>query len=232
MAKTAKHGGAPAETAVAKPSGDGRSYPAAAVVPGDQSVNGGLAVGGALSVTGTVTAFGYLAVGANAGVVGTLTVGNGVVVTAGLGALVTSILASDTAPKNANTTLADSGLAVALEAGGVYDVNGVVIYSASTTADLKLGWSGLTTPTFHWTAGALTSGAAAASASINLGNDEATDSQVCGGVGAGTKVVACPRGILTVGAAGTLKLQYAQGTSDASDALIYAGSVLTFRRIA
>lgn len=164
-------------------------------------------------------------------VLGGLTVSGGLAASDGIGALITSTLAADTTPKNASTVFADTGLAVALEAGGIYDVNGFLIYSAATASDLKLGWTGLTSPTFHWTAGGLTSGAAAASASINLGYDAYTDSQIVGGVGAGTKVVACPRGTLTVGVAGTLKLQYAQGTSDASDALLYAGSNLVFRRI-
>lgn len=162
---------------------------------------------------------------------GGLTVSGGLNVSSGAGSVVTSTLVADTAPKNASTVLADTGLVVALEAGGVYDIGGLLIYSAATAGDLKLGWTGLTTPTFHWTAGGLTSGAAAAAASINLGYNAYTDTQIVGGVGVGTKVVACPRGTLTVGAAGTLKLQYAQGASDASDSLLYAGSALVFRRI-
>jgi len=163
---------------------------------------------------------------------GGITVASGITISSGIGRLVFTTLASDTTPKNANTTLADTGLAAALELNGVYMVDGVLIYSASTTGDLKLGWTGLTSPTFHWTAGGLTSGAAAASASINLGYDAYTDTQIVGGVGVGTKLIARPSGVLTVGAAGTLKLQFAQGTSDATDTLLYAGSSLTFRRVA
>lgn len=167
---------------------------------------------------------------------GGVTIAGGVTVSAGIGRLIDVAMTADQTINN-STTLVDAGtgqtvLQAALEASGVYNVSGLIIYSSSTTADLKLGWIGLTTPTVHWTGGGLTSGAAAASASINLGYDQYTDSQIVGGIGVGTKLIAMVTGRVIVGAAGTLKLQVAQGALDATNTVVYTGSALTFRRVA
>lgn len=211
----------------------------AAKVPATRSVSAGtgLTGGGALTADRTLTVDQtVIAPLAAPSFTGGVTAAGGLTVSSGVGRVIDVATTADQTINN-STTLVDAGngatvLQAALEAAGVYEVSGLIVYSSSTTADLKLGWTGLTTPTLHWTGGGLTSGAAAASASINLGYDAYTDSQIVGGIGVGTKLVAMLKGRVIVAGAGTLKLQVAQGALDATNTVIYAGSSLTFRRVA
>ena len=141
--------------------------------------------------------------------------------------------AADTVRTNTATLANDPDLTVPVVAGGVYEVESLLVYDASTTGDFKIGWAYPVGSTFIWTLGGATSGTTAlASASADWRAFGETGTPGLGGGGVGTLGAARPTGTFTAGANGALTLQWAQATAKPPCLTLRAGSRLRVRRIA
>jgi hypothetical protein len=135
--------------------------------------------------------------------------------------------ASANITKNASTTLSNvSGMFHFITGGATYTIDGFFEYSASTTADAK--WFLATPPgcTGRVTVGVLDATTAAIGSSF-----------AAAASGVGTRLVAPIRGWITVpnvttdpGGLLVMQVQFAQNTSDATDAVMYQGSWLRLSR--
>lgn len=126
----------------------------------------------------------------------------------------------------------DLGLAVG--ANQTWIVSGVVYYDAATTADLKLGWTYPASSAGKWNgSGAATNATTATQASANFSQRDYGQNATFGGAGVGTLMFVRIAAIIrTAGTAGTLQLQAAQGTSDATTVSVFTDSFLEGRRVA
>lgn len=142
--------------------------------------------------------------------------------------------ALDTTRNNTATLAADPALTVPVVAGAIYEVRGMVTYSASTAADLQIGWNYPSGSTMEWTPDGLSIGTTGLTGQMNRTRLAINGVGQVGGAGptAGSRAIATPRGLLTAGADGNLTLTWAQAVAEASDATVYAGSYLTVQRIA
>lgn len=168
--------------------------------------------------------------------------------TAGAGAVFTSVGATPaqtqwaarktaaTTVNNVATRAIDPDLQVTLPGGtAAYRITAHLVYEATTTADLSIGWTGPSGATMsNWS-----TGGAAVNASSNISGvviiTYATIATpgVLGGAGAGSIVAARPMGVLEVGATGgTFGLTWAQNTAEVSDTKIHPGSYLVVEKIA
>jgi hypothetical protein len=141
--------------------------------------------------------------------------------------------AADTILNNTATLTADPELSIGLTAGGVYQVEAFLIYTASTTADLNLGWTYPAGSTMDWTSNALISTITGNTGGLHRGRAAINGALPAGGAGAtaGSKLIATPSGILTAGATGNLVLTWAQLVADATDATLYANSTLKLTKL-
>lgn len=141
--------------------------------------------------------------------------------------------AVDTTVNNSITLTADPELTIPLVAGGVYQVEGFLIYSASTVADLSLGWTYPASSTMDWTSNALISSITGNTGSLYRGRLAINGVGWAGGAGAGagSKLVALPSGILTAATSGNLTLTWAQIALDPTDAVVYANSMLKLTKL-
>lgn len=128
----------------------------------------------------------------------------------------------------------DSNLSLFTFANGKYILEGEIVYSSATAADIRMAFSGPAGATLLWTIDGLDVGAAGTAGSIQRSATAIADAgvQVAGGAGAGTNVTAKIEGLLTMGStAGSIVFRWAQGTSDASNTVVRAGSWINVRRI-
>lgn len=141
--------------------------------------------------------------------------------------------AADTTVNNTVTLAADPELSLPVVAGGVYQMEAFLIYSASTIADLSLGWTYPAASTMDWASNALISTITGNTGSLYRGRLAINGVGWAGGsgVGAGSKLVALPSGILTAAASGNLTLTWAQIALDPTDAVVYANSMLKLTRL-
>lgn len=126
-----------------------------------------------------------------------------------------------TADETVNTSATlqdDDDLADFLISAGVYyGWEALIVYDSGTTPDIKLAFTASQTPqVFYWSFATTVSTATTASGTAAM----------AAGQGLATYVALHIRGSMLAHAttAGTLKLQWAQNTSDASDTTIYKGS--------
>jgi hypothetical protein len=113
-------------------------------------------------------------------------------------------------------------------AGATYRFECRLSYASSTTADLKLQWSVPAGAGMAYQA----MGLSTALAYQNLSSVAATNVITFGGNGTGTALCAWLNGIVTVGGTtGTMKLQWAQNTSDATNTRMLAASYGTLWRL-
>ena len=120
---------------------------------------------------------------------------------------------------SSNTTLQnDDALLWAVAANATYALDLRLLYNSGATGDLKVQFTAPASATMSWggiwanTSGALT----------NPSNNNLASVQSMGGGGDFSATI---HGTLTtVGTAGTLQLQWAQNTSDATNTTVYAGS--------
>lgn len=140
--------------------------------------------------------------------------------------------ASDTVVNNSTAHVAATGLTFMVEANATYKVEGTVIYGASQAGDLSLSWAAPAGAAMDWTVNALSTGSTSTGGSIVRAHKLIGESAPLGGVAVGTKIIATPGGLLTVGATGgAVTLKFAQATADATDATIYTGSHLIVSRV-
>jgi hypothetical protein len=130
----------------------------------------------------------------------------------------------DETVNNSATLQNDDELFVAVEASLTYDFEAEIFYNSGTTPDFKFGWTfpaGLT----------MTYSVYAAGGAVFLGYSEIqTSVPVIDGQGAA--VAALLKGtVIVFSTAGTLQLQWAQNTANASNTVVAAGSYIRLRRI-
>ena len=140
---------------------------------------------------------------------------------------------ADTTVNNVAVIAPDPELSIPVVSGGVYHVEGFLIYSSATAADLSIGWTYPTASTMDWSINALISTATGSSGSINRARQSITGTLPAGGTaaGAGSKLIAMPAGIFTAAASGNLVLNWSQVVADVSDTVIYANSTLKLTKL-
>jgi hypothetical protein len=131
---------------------------------------------------------------------------------------------------SSTTLVNDNTLFVSVVASSAYLVELVLNYDADTAGDLKIGWTApagavmtnVTQSSLTGTAATFTDDQMIAAVSV----------PVSGGLGAGNNAGFLYKGFLNVSStAGTLQLQFAQGTSSAVATRLFAGSYLLAQRV-
>ena len=138
--------------------------------------------------------------------------------------------------RSATTTLAsDPDITLSVTANARYIVQGLLLFAADPTADLKIGWTAPTNANFQWSMiGQSTAATAGSGSVITDGQDLTSTSFGLGGVTSNAKTMTAQlRGYLTVGStAGTFALQWAQSTSSATATQLLAGTSVVLTRVA
>lgn len=151
--------------------------------------------------------------------------------TRGFGAFVRKT--ADETVNNSDVLQDDDELTLPVAANATYVVDCWVVYDSNTTPDIKFAFTGPASATMEWTTNALGSSAAGGTGSTTTTRATIAGNLPCGGVGAGTRVVATIRGLLmTAGTAGSLTLQWAQNTADATETKVRANSWMRLVRVA
>jgi hypothetical protein len=135
--------------------------------------------------------------------------------------------------RSSNTSLADdSVLVLTVQPNTDYWLEAFVIYDAATAGNIKLGWTAPSGSTLEWTSNGLYDGASSTADNLWRRRLNLAASEICGGLGSGTNVVAMPEGLLRVGSTGgPFRLQWAQGSSSATATRVRAGSMLMLSRM-
>jgi hypothetical protein len=144
------------------------------------------------------------------------------------------IKGSDESVASSTTLQNDNELFLSVAAGTSYWVQGLIIYSAATAADLKISFSGPSGSTFSYVSDAIGSTATAGVSTVSRSLQSLGSTPSPGGIGAGLASAAAflPKGVLQVGAnSGNLQLQWAQLASSATATIVHARSVLIIRRL-
>lgn len=130
---------------------------------------------------------------------------------------------SDETVNNSATLQNDDHLFLSVAASTTYELDGVLHYNSGTTPDFKFGWTVPTGLTMKYTVQAV-------SGSFNgFSQDQTTIPAIDG---QGVDVAAVLTGIVIVSTtAGTLTLQWAQNTANASNTIVRAGSYLRLRKV-
>jgi len=169
-----------------------------------------------------------MVVGANLTVAGTLQVAGGVVA-ANLFARKTA----DQSVTSSTSLVADTELTLSLAANSTYTFEGFMIYDGDVTGDFQMAWTIPAGATIHWMPGGPPSSQASSFTGQVKMNDAGTGSDIVGAIGAGTKGIARPSGMVrTSASAGSITLRWAQGTSSATATTLYADSFVRATKVA
>jgi hypothetical protein len=140
---------------------------------------------------------------------------------------------TDKTVTNSNTLSSDNQLVAPVSANATYAIDSYLIYTATTTADVRLALAGPTGATAQMSPHALAFGAGGIFGDIETGVSAIGSLMVAGAAGTGTKTTARMVGTLVTGeAAGNATVQFAQNTAEANNAVLYTGSWLKVERIA
>jgi hypothetical protein len=133
----------------------------------------------------------------------------------------------------ANATLAnDTHLALAVSASSTYIVDLFLIIDGSLAGDFKMGFTGPAGATMDWVIAAQGTGATGTNGNQSFAYQTLATTDNAGTIGAAAKLVICPTGTLvTSTTAGTLQLQWAQNTTDATVTTLFTGSWLRLERV-
>ncbi|MEV6569919.1 hypothetical protein [Streptomyces sp. NPDC051577] len=142
-------------------------------------------------------------------------------------------------PRTSTTTNSnDAHLLVAVAANATYLFSGMLLYSARTDTDVKIGWTGPSGATMDWIAHAQsidgTGGVAAAGVVVDKQSIGALSFPL-GGYGAEntTIMTATLSGrLVTSATAGNLQLNWAQRVTNATSSIMRAGSWILLTRVA
>lgn len=125
-----------------------------------------------------------------------------------------------------STTMQDVGeLVVAMPTAGTFAFDGFIIYSSSTTADIKISFTFPAGATVQWSGlGVVTGGTLSGDGMFNI--ISASDSPIAlGGNGVGALMSVRIEGVyIAGGTAGNLQFRAAQNTSDATNTVVHANS--------
>jgi len=149
-------------------------------------------------------------------------------------AALTVVKSANESINNSSSMQNDDHLVLAVAANTTYLLDAYLRYEATTTGDIKAGFSVPTGAAVDWNALCLP-GTHSSGTSGSLSVLARTDAQTAtlGGAGAGTLLVARITGTVTVGGtAGSLQFRWAQQTADVSDSIVYAGSWLRLTPVA
>lgn len=132
-----------------------------------------------------------------------------------------------------NNTLADvTGMSVSLEASATYIFDGYMAWNAaSTTPDFKMAFTVPSGATGHWSLFTLATGSTVPG---NLDAQHATSltTALTGATDATLGVAARPAGFVVTTNAGTIQVQAAQNTTNATTLTVRTGSWVRFQRVA
>jgi len=133
-----------------------------------------------------------------------------------------------------NTIQNDDQLFVSVAANSQYKVEMFLIYQATATPLIKIGWTAPAGATFNWVANGLASSVTASSSGVILRAGQVlADNPVLGTFGSiGVSNIALPSGWLTTTTAGTLQFQWAQSVTNATGSVVKAGSKIWLRKVA
>lgn len=141
---------------------------------------------------------------------------------------------SDTTRATTTTNSADPHLSVSVDIG-TYDLRALLLYSADSSADIRMGWTGPASTTMDWICHALPNSGSGTSGSVILDRQSiASQNFQMGGAAAGTTAVltGTVTGRVRIVNAGTFAYNWSQGTSNATGSILRAGSCFTLRRVA
>lgn len=160
---------------------------------------------------------------------GTLFLGPGTSVDLG------SVFRRKTADQTVNntTTLADDNtLTFPVVAGEVWEIEGLLFVDSATAADITVRLATPSGQSGYWRAlGSSASNTSATAAALVPSGVAFNGNATIGGLGAGVISTVKLEGLLVVGDAGSCVLRWAQGTADATDTIVKAGSYLRARRV-
>lgn len=140
---------------------------------------------------------------------------------------------------NSATLVSASGLSFALAASTTYAIDGWLRYTSNPTADVKFGWALPSGGAGWWSLlGPVTTTAPIGGAErqnyTDFGAVALTTALTCAGDDTSTGVTdicAVPRGYITTTTAGTLQLQFAQSTANATNTILGVGSWLRVSKL-
>jgi hypothetical protein len=147
----------------------------------------------------------------------------------------TLLRTTDASPvNNSSSPITSTVLSAALPANTTWRFAAELYYDATTTSDAKFGWAVPSGATGKWLADGLILGTTGTSGQITRASADIGSLIGTGADGEGNTVVAKLSGVITVTAAGTFALKYAQSTAsnDPVGLVMRAGSTLTLTRIA
>jgi len=133
-----------------------------------------------------------------------------------------------------STTVATaiSELGIPVVAGETWLVEGEIFYAGSTAGDLKLSWTVPANTAQRWSARALADAATGVISSSSFIQTNTTDSEQAAGAITGIDTATSVKAYFKMTASGSLTLEAAQNTSDATATTVYAGSYLRFSKAA
>jgi hypothetical protein len=180
------------------------------------------------SAAATIKTDQSLTVGANLTVTGSLQVAGGTIATSLFARKTT-----DQAVTSSTSLVTDAELTVALAANSVYSFEGFLLYDGDVAGDFQLAWAVPSGSTIHWMPGGPPSSQTTSFTGQVKMNDVGTGADVIGTIGAGTKGIARPNGMVRTGVtAGSLTLRWAQGTSSATATTLSADSFIRATKVA
>ena len=135
-----------------------------------------------------------------------------------------AVKAADQTKTNDATPAADTDLTLPVTANTVYAVDVVILGSAATTPDLKIGWSGPSGAQFLWSED---HGAASNNASV-IGQTLI----IAGNAGETTRHFYVNGTLTVAGTAGSFAVTWAQDTLDAGNATLKAGTWIRLTKLA
>lgn len=145
---------------------------------------------------------------------------------------------ADQSVTNSTTNVNDTHLLSSVAANAVYIVTGMLLYSARSDTDIKIGWTGPSAATFDWISHAQSPGGTGGVASLGVVVDRqsigATAFPLDGFGAENTTVMTAPLWgrLVTSAAAGTFQLNWSQRTANATSAIMRAGSWILLTRVA
>lgn len=115
-------------------------------------------------------------------------------------------------------------------AGAMYHVTACLRHTSPAAADLAFQWVGPAGATFDHTVSTVTVSGSLFTDDNNYGSAISSPT-TSGGIAGNVVPITCEGLLVTAGTSGTFKLQWAQGTSNASASTLLANSFIVLRRL-
>lgn len=139
---------------------------------------------------------------------------------------------SDENVTSSTTMQNDDDLYITVKANAVYLIRSFIIYTGTTTNDIKVGWTVPTGSVFTWSPWSPDVAMTANQANVNWAAMLTSDVSSSGAVAGAPYQTMRPTGTLVVGTVdGTFRLQWAQNVSGGTATTIKTGSYLVGYRI-